>query len=340
MRGRKPPERLRVLVLADANTRTGLGHLMRTRALVEALGECRPVETLYVGRFDSRESAWIRQWGYRIRGSRDRRRARILRKCLQEFRPHIAIFDAYRRLETELRLTQSAGACTVLFDDRRTVGTAPVTIRVNALEGPGRVPPRQAIRHLVGLRYVCVRPEIVKRARRARKPEASTCIVSLGGGRTPRLRPLVSRLKSEVPMRRWIVLRSGPARRAYSVTGTARGSDTRSTQIVSHPADVAAALARATVAVSAAGTTAWELACLGVPAVLWPMVPNQQAIARALDHRTCHSCSHWRDIPRALAELIADPVRLRRLSQDARKLIDGLGARRLATAVLTLVHPR
>ena len=330
MRGRKPPERLRVLVLADANTRTGLGHLMRTRALVEALGESRPVETLYVGRFDSRESAWIRQWGYRTRGSRDRQRARILRHCLQEFRPHIAIVDAYRRLETELRLTQSAGACTVLFGDRRTVGIAPVTIRVNALEGRGRVPPRQAIRHLVGLRYVCVRPEIVKRARRARKPEAATCIVSLGGGRTPRLRPLVSMLQKEVPMKRWIVLGSVPA----------QGSGIPSTQIVSRPADVAAALARATVAVSAAGTTAWELACLGVPAVLWPMVPNQQPIARALDHRTSHSCGHWRDIPRALAELIADPARLRHLSQGARKLIDGLGARRLATAVLTLVCPR
>jgi spore coat polysaccharide biosynthesis predicted glycosyltransferase SpsG len=61
-------------------------------------------------------------------------------------------------------------------------------------------------------------------------------------------------------------------------------------KVVTSPREASRAMAASQVAVSAAGTTAWELACLGVPAILWPMVKNQRPVASALDGRSALVC--------------------------------------------------
>ena len=353
-----------MLVVTDAGPRVGLGHLMRTRAVVEALRALRPARATYVGEMGAREARLVRGWGYALRRAGGGHRRGALRAALGENgRADVVIFDAYRRLEGELRLAAGAGAIVVLFDDgnlkRRP--QVPVTLRIGPVL-PARaapVPPAARLR-LAGPRHLCVRPEIVELRERGSKPRArGAVVVSLGGGAAPGVGHLLWRLRTAVEARAWVVLatrrsdvgagsrqassphaarrRSGPGR-----TGALRAAPRLSGQVrvISEPRAAARALAAAAAAVCAAGTIAWEAACLGVPAVLWPRVANQRPIARALNGRGAIVCRRSADLPKALARMLNDRRLAARLSRRGRRMVDGRGARRVALAILRELVPR
>jgi spore coat polysaccharide biosynthesis predicted glycosyltransferase SpsG len=332
---------LRILVLVDAHPGVGWGHLMRTRALLEALAGRRFLSVACAGRFSAHEKSLVRSWRYTILGSGGPR-LRELQAAVARWRPQICIFDAYRPLERELSLAAASGARIVLFDDQESAGTTPVTLRICATpEARRRSRPRPAVRHLLGPGFLCLRRDIeALRAARRRRARAGVgggrgqgrsqvavggaavrgahalrpaVLVSLGAGAGDETRTLVSRLRARLPWVRFRWVGSGGIR---------------------EPRKVAAAMAAADAAVSAAGTTAWELAFLGTPAVVWTKVRNQLPIARAVEGKAALWCRRGRDLGAALARLLADEGLARRLSRGGRRLVDGRGARRTARALL------
>jgi UDP-2,4-diacetamido-2,4,6-trideoxy-beta-L-altropyranose hydrolase len=107
-------------------------------------------------------------------------------------------------------------------------------------------------------------------------------------------------------------------------------------QICHNVSDVPGLLAWADLVVSAAGTTCWELAYLGVPMVLVAIADNQLGIASTLAERGIAIDVGWyadptvmRTITKAVTRLIKDEALRCRMSEEGRKLIDGLGAARV-----------
>jgi UDP-2,4-diacetamido-2,4,6-trideoxy-beta-L-altropyranose hydrolase len=102
--------------------------------------------------------------------------------------------------------------------------------------------------------------------------------------------------------------------------------------------NIAELMAEADIAVSAAGSTCWELCLLGLPALLLDVAANQSAVARELDRKGCaihvgdHTVSAKR-IAGELARLVHSPELRRSLSENARKLVDGRGAERVASVL-------
>jgi UDP-2,4-diacetamido-2,4,6-trideoxy-beta-L-altropyranose hydrolase len=103
--------------------------------------------------------------------------------------------------------------------------------------------------------------------------------------------------------------------------------------------DVAELMAAADLAISAAGSTCWELCLLGLPALLVDLADNQTELAKDLDRRGCGIRIGDRMVP---TEEIANQLRrvvrsheLRRsLSERSRELVDGRGA----TRVVSVLH--
>lgn len=101
--------------------------------------------------------------------------------------------------------------------------------------------------------------------------------------------------------------------------------------------NMAELMAEADVAISAAGSTCWELCLLGLPALLIDLAENQKAVAQDLDRLGC--AIHLGDRNNISATRIASQLdrllesqQLRRsLSQRSRELIDGGGAQRVAS---------
>jgi UDP-2,4-diacetamido-2,4,6-trideoxy-beta-L-altropyranose hydrolase len=101
-------------------------------------------------------------------------------------------------------------------------------------------------------------------------------------------------------------------------------------------ANVARLMQTADLAVGAGGSTNWERCCLGLPGVVISVADNQDGIARALhkagaivylgrsDSVSVHA------IVAQLRELLADPARVASTGAQARDLVDGDGATRVA----------
>lgn len=96
-------------------------------------------------------------------------------------------------------------------------------------------------------------------------------------------------------------------------------------------AGVAQAMSEADLAITAAGSTVWELCCLGLPAVVWPVAENQRPIAEALEAAgAAVAVDGLQEAVEAARELMKSPERRARLSAAAWKLVDGRGAERVA----------
>src|SRR5690606_17463728 len=98
-------------------------------------------------------------------------------------------------------------------------------------------------------------------------------------------------------------------------------------------------LARASVAVVAGGVTLYEAAALGVPVVAVPVVAGQRPAVAAFDRAgaaVAASPGSPRAIARAAVVLLRDPSRAGQLGRRGRRLVDGRGAERVASALMRL----
>ena len=107
---------------------------------------------------------------------------------------------------------------------------------------------------------------------------------------------------------------------------------------------LAGLIARADLAIGAGGSTTWERACLGLPAVVATVSSNQVGISAALaedGYQVLAGASHeldaaaWRA---ALIEITSEPSRLATIARRAATLTDGKGCERVAEAVFG-AHP-
>jgi RimJ/RimL family protein N-acetyltransferase len=100
-------------------------------------------------------------------------------------------------------------------------------------------------------------------------------------------------------------------------------------------------MAWADVALSAAGTTCWEMCLLGLPALIVDLAQNQVSVAQRLDELgiarhigSSSNCSDTR-IASELTRLLASSETRNRMSRLGRELVDGRGASRVCAAMLS-----
>ncbi|MEQ3551222.1 GNAT family N-acetyltransferase [Pseudonocardia nematodicida] len=108
--------------------------------------------------------------------------------------------------------------------------------------------------------------------------------------------------------------------------------------------DLPAAMAEADLVVSAAGTTVWELCCVGVGMALVRVADNQTegyrtVVAAGAAAGLGDAADLTDPAPAAalLRDLLTDPARRAELAATARTVVDGEGAARIVTAIATAV---
>jgi UDP-2,4-diacetamido-2,4,6-trideoxy-beta-L-altropyranose hydrolase len=103
--------------------------------------------------------------------------------------------------------------------------------------------------------------------------------------------------------------------------------------------NMAELMAQADVAISAAGSTCWELCLLGLPSILLNVADNQIPVAIELDRRGCalYAGSGNTVSPDHLADtvqnLLASQDKRQSMALRSRQLVDGLGAERVLSAM-------
>lgn len=195
-------------------------------------------------------------------------------------------------------------------------------------------------KRLIGSAYALLRPEFARA--RARSVETrqtrklGNILVSMGGVDAANVTGNVLRVLETIEVfascRVTVVL--GAACPHINEVMEQAESMHLDTRVVVNANNMAELMSRADLAIGAAGGSAWERCCLGLPSLLVVMAENQRPGAEALKRAGASLSLGWPDaidetLPRAMREVFA-PGRLLEMSQSAAAICDGLGVQRVA----------
>lgn len=342
------------LIRVDANPEIGLGHLSRCLSLAHAFSALEVKTTFVVRQPDPAVSRKVQESGHSLfvlpasiePGSAAD--ADAVAKLIEgePVRP-ILVVDHYavdQRWETPLRarvdrlaviddLANRRHDCDVLIDQNR-MFDADVAYR-QVLNGDAT--------RLIGPRFALLRPEFAERREKtsgrgnAPLPLQRRVVVSFGGadaaGHTlavmQALKPFLHDLD------RVDVLLSSSNRHCTAVKSAGSADD--KFFIHTDSAHVAEVFGDAMLAIGAGGVTSWERACLSVPSIVFGIVPNQFQNVRELLRAGLAI-----GVPEMLRPdsavivtwiqfALRSPDMLRGMAERCGSIVDGLGARRVAS---------
>jgi UDP-2,4-diacetamido-2,4,6-trideoxy-beta-L-altropyranose hydrolase len=196
---------------------------------------------------------------------------------------------------------------------------------------------------LLGPEYALLRREFTFwRSRLHTVPEtARKILVTLGGSDPDNVTlKVIQALRRLEIARLEIRVVAGPANPHIDELSDAAVAFPGRLELLNAVADMAPLMAWADLAVTGAGSTCWELACLGLPAVSLVMAENQRGIAEELGAAGVVFNLGWHEdvtaerIANAVDGLLFSSFRRLRMSQKGRALVDGKGAERVASVLL------
>jgi spore coat polysaccharide biosynthesis protein SpsF len=338
----------RLVIRCDGYPEIGLGHVVRSLAVARQLRDAHGIGVSLALRDREPGPALVREAGFPL----DLWDGRIpegawLRDVLGDRRAHALLLDVRTGLAPDqLAAWRRSGLLVAVLDD-------PSDRRLAA--DLAFYPPVPQVREMdwslfsgdlcAGWDWLPLRPGFDRKLTEPHHPEP--CVVVTMGGSDPAglsLRALRALERLDGLLRIRLILGRGFAHRAALETllPTLRR---QTLEILEDLADMPAALADADLAVAAFGVTAWELAALGVPAILLGLSADharsaeslhEAGMARSLGEHTMVSDA---DLAAAVDGLLADPV-ARRAMRAACATVDGRGAGRIAVRLVTRLTGR
>lgn len=347
-----------LLVRADADGRQGTGHVMRCLALARAWRDCggRPafVTCCPVERLRQR----IRTAGSELvpldRPHDDPADLSATLDVLGRLQAETAegqgvwtVLDGYYFDSAYRRAIRAAGGRVLAVDDlvRPSHHHADLLLNPNAGAELLECACDPDTTLLLGTRYALLRPEFMRwEAWRREVPHtARRILVTFGGADPQNATAAVLQALGQIDVPSWeakVVLGAANPhcdwlrRQLRRLPGRI--------ELLLDPSDMPELMAWADVAVSAAGSTCWELAWMRLPAVVLTAADNQQPIARQLSATGAAAGLGWferptvEEIAEAISTLCRDRDRRLCYSRLGRRLVDGGGARRVVAVMRAL----
>ena len=334
-----------LVIRADATSQIGSGHIMRCLALAQAWRGLGCSVRFVCGGIQDALALRIQQEGFRLTriAARPGGSADSANTCeiLSEERAVCAVLDGYAFDVGYQKCLRNAGNMIVMLDDYgHLVEYVPdLLLNQNSFAHEGLYPQRGShTQVLLGSRYVLLRDEFLQ----ARPPKRDTphkarhLLVTLGGSDPHNVTLKVLRALKLLPdsdIKAVIV--GGNVKELEQEVATVPFP----VRLVPHCENMPELMAWSDMAVSAGGSTCWELAYFGVPHLTMVVAENQEPIVQGLAKTDpernlgwFHQCSEW-DISVRLQHFMVQPDRRSKLSQFGRQMIDGRGRDRVAKLI-------
>jgi UDP-2,4-diacetamido-2,4,6-trideoxy-beta-L-altropyranose hydrolase len=335
-----------VVLRVDASPLIGLGHAMRCLALAEALGRTGlPVRLVTSAMPDAVAARFARAGATIVRIAESTGSAADSEVTIAEARrigARWVVVDSYAVHASWQHRVRAAGLRLLVLDDEGCAGEwdadAILNQNLGANEAPYRLGAPQAAL-LVGPRFALLRGEFARQGHEPREiPDvAMRVLVTLGGadpGNATQRVVLALAQCHDVEVR-VLAGASNPHRAMLAAMIAEAGSPTRTMQLIVQADDMPEQMGWADLAISAGGSTLWELARMQLPALLVTLADHQQALANA-----CVSAGMARllgDVHRTEVQVIAERINTLRSDAPARRsmaragahLVDGHGADRV-----------
>lgn len=339
-----------LLIRADADAQTGSGHVMRCLALAQAWqDQVGPVTYLCAAIPESLEARLFDQGIRVIRmpetpGSAGDREATL--RHLASLTPSWVVLDSYKFDQRYHQAIVAGSAARVLvLDDqallRHYASAAVLNQNLGATDSLYAGKLSAATTLLAGSSFAMLRREFLETPRPVRSDlPPRRLLVTLGGSdpgnhSSSILRVLQSVLGSEHHVT--LVVSSSHAHLS-SLRSMLKQAPFQGT-LACDVKDMASLMAESDLAISAAGSTCWELACMQLPCLLLSVADNQIPLARAMadqgaaiDLGPADALDESR-LAATLRSLIHEGPRCLAMSQAAASVVDGKGVYRVLEAM-------
>ncbi len=336
-----------ILIRADASPEIGTGHIMRCLALAQAWQDAGGTATFLMAKSTPSLQTRLAAEGCKVvviavvpGGNED---ADLTNGWASTIEAEWVVVDGYafdakyqKRLrghERKLLCVDDAGECGRYVADivLNQNATAAQDIYANCLS---------STQLLLGPSFCLLRREFTPWRKWQRKISAMGCnvVVTLGGS-TPAeagVRVMESLGRAKVACLHAIFVVGGSSTNVAALESCA-AKLSEQISIRRDVSNMAELMAHADVAISAAGSTCWELCLLGLPSILISVADNQTPVAIELERRGCMVYAGRGNIvspdefARILENLLASPAARKSMSHQCRQLVDGLGAERVVS---------
>jgi UDP-2,4-diacetamido-2,4,6-trideoxy-beta-L-altropyranose hydrolase len=345
-----------LLIRADGNAAIGSGHIMRCLALAQAWQAAEGAVIFAVASVNPALHQRVSEQGCAIivvdasigsESDAEQTRAAALKSGAEWI-----VADGYHFGADWQKSVRAGGNKLLLLDDygHSDIYSADLILNQNASANESFYAQRAThTQLLLGPQYVLLRSEftILRDFRRESPPVARKVLVTLGGGDPDNVTATVIRALDKCASYDAVVVVGGSNPHLTELRTLVAERSTKM-RLVVDATNMPELMSWADVAVAAAGSTTWELAYLGLPALLIVIAENQRGIAAELQRRgVSRNLGDFRAvtesrIAESLTALLSDQSGRQAMSAAGPHLIDGYGASRVTAALgrklsLTLV---
>ena len=339
-----------LIIRADASIAMGTGHVMRCLALAQAWRDSGGVVLFAAAELTAAIVHRLENEGMEIADLRlesgSGRDAHELAALARDRHAIWVVVDGYQFDLAYQRTIKDTGLRLLFIDDTGQCGPycADIVLNQNAYATEEMYLDRDpSTKLLLGPNYALLRTEFAgwREWRRDFVPVARRLLITMGGSDPENCTARVINAVQSIDLKgleiNIAIGGSNPHVESLHALVSRFPRDIRLEVGVNNMAEL---MARADLAISAAGSTCYELALLQVPMVLLALADNQVPTARALANARAAIDAGWfatfneERFTSLLRNVITDRELRRSLAQRARRLVDGLGAHRVCQLLL------
>lgn len=347
-----------LLIRADASVVMGTGHVMRCLALAQAWRDAGGRVSFAMAESTSAIQSRLAAESCEVLPVAGKAGTPVdVTQTLTLARQHQAewvVVDGYQFGADYQRGLKSAG-CRILFLDdygHAENYSADIVLNQNLSASESLYRNREPYtRLLLGPRYALLRREFRDRRVREPQPQGNHVLVIMGGSDpenlTARVIEALALVKGDNVEATVVVGGSNPHLPDLRSLGERSLTEHSPRKITVHSdvSNVPELMSKANVAVSAAGSTVWELCRMALPALLIDVAPNQTALAEAMDRggyaiHVGNSAVRAQTIAEQLERLLGSHELRQSLSERSQQLVDGRGASRVVSSRLLRLRVR
>ncbi len=333
-----------LIIRADASTEIGAGHLMRCLALTQAWQDAGGKVVFITACQSDGLLQRLRQEKvelYQLPGSYpDPVDWEHTRQVISAHPGAWVVLDGYHFDHTYQRQVKEAGHRLMVIDDLVHFQHyyADIVFNQNLHAEQLHYPAEPYTRLLLGTRYVLLRREFRTWKSRPREiPEVARLVLVTLSGSDPEnytLKVLQALQQVNVPDIE-ITAVIGASNPHNAALETAARQSRIHIRLVRDARNMPELMAWADAAISGGGGTYWELAYLGVPALVLAWAPNQEPNTRLLQERGAASAIILKDVrspemmTRLIGQLLSDRPARAAMSRMGQTIVDGNGAQRI-----------
>jgi len=328
----------RLLIRTDADAEIGIGHVMRCLALAQAWIENGGTVTFVCATIPGSLESRLHHEGADVvliheqRGSL--REASKTATVAEDLNVVAIVVDGYCFGAEYQALLHGVSGCLMVLDDFKQIASFSCDYILDQNFGVLETQYcgiDSGTRLLLGPKYVLLRREFINvEVTEAGVPEiARKLLLTLGGGAAPGvLRQLIDAVNDVDQINIDLTIVIGQAGKWPE--GLMAGSS--QIEISDSVLDMAPLMSDSDLAISAAGSTCWELIYMRLPALVVALTPNQERISEALQDQGIvvlldrNSPEKWSSCIRSL---VCDQLARERMISRSKELIDGKGASRI-----------